>query len=423
MRRIEIPVLIVGGGGCGLCSSIFLSDLGVAHHLVERHASTSNLPKAHYLTQRTMEIARSHGFADTIYEVGAPMNRFGHIQWVTSLGGDGPLDRRRFHEFDGFGGGALAERYERDSPCMGSNYPQLRLEPLLRRTAEERAPGLIHFNHEVLSWEQQPNGVLAQVRDRATDETYEVLATYVIAADGGKTFGPRLGIEMIGPTNMLDMVSTHFAADLSEYADDDSMITWFINAEGQGSWSSGALVKMGPTWDRRSEEWVIHFAFRPDDPARFDEDAIVPRLRELLKLPDLEIEVFKVSHWILDRIVAERFRVGSIFLAGDAAHRQPPTTGLGLNGAIHDAHNLCWKLAEVLAGRASDALLDSYESERKPVAEANADWALAAFTNFAVIDVAMGLMPGAPVEANVVAMQRFFADDLIGRRSGRALPK
>jgi len=414
MRRVDVPVLIVGGGGCGLCSSIFLSDLGVAHHLVERHASTSLLPKAHYLNQRTMEIARSHGFADTIYAVGAPMERFGHIQWVTSLGGDGPLDRRKFHEFDGFGGGSLEERYRRDSPCMSSNYPQLRLEPLLRQTAEQRAPESIHFGHEVVSWEQQPEGVLAKIHDHETDETYEVLATYVIAADGGKTFGPALGVEMIGPTNMLDMVSTHFAADLSDHADDDSMITWSINAEGQGSWSSGALVKMGPTWDRHSEEWVIHFAFRPDDPARFDEDAIVPRLRELLKLPDLEPEVLKVSHWILDRIVADRFRVGSIFLAGDAAHRQPPTTGLGLNGAIHDAHNLCWKLAEVLAGRASDALLDSYQAERKPVSETNADWALAAFTNFAVIDVAMGLLPGAPVEANVAAMHQFFAEDRVG---------
>jgi len=69
----------------------------------------------------------------------------------------------------------------------------------------------------------------------------------MIAADGGKTVGPELGVPMLGPTNMLDMVSTHFSADLSQWSDDESLITWFLNPEGEGSWSSGAMVKMGPT--------------------------------------------------------------------------------------------------------------------------------------------------------------------------------
>jgi 2,4-dichlorophenol 6-monooxygenase len=414
MQTIEVPVLIIGGGGCGLSSSIFLSNQGVKHLLVERHDFTSMLPKAHYLNQRTLEIWRSHGIDDAIYEHGAPVDNYAHIRWVTSLGGDGPLDRIDFHEFDAFGGGVLKERYTRDSPSLPTNLPQLRLEPILKRLAEGRAPESIKFGHEVVSWEDGPDGVVVQIHDRAADAHYEVRARYVVAADGGKTVGPKLGVEMVGPTGMLDMVSTHFKADLSEYADDKSMITWSINAEGEGSWSSGALVKMGPTWDRHSEEWVVHFTFRPDDPERFDEEAMAPRIRDLLHIPDLDLEVLKVSHWILDRIVADKFRAGNFFLAGDAAHRQPPTTGLGLNGAIHDAHNLCWKLAEVVNGRATDALLDSYEAERKPVGIDNADWALSAFQNFAVVDVAMGFMPGAPVEANKAAMEGFFADTRLG---------
>ncbi|MCW3040810.1 MAG: aromatic ring hydroxylase [Solirubrobacterales bacterium] len=414
MREIEVPVLIMGGGGCGLSASSFLSEMGVEHLLVERHSETSHLPKAHYLNQRTMEIFRGFGMADPIYEVGTPVENFGHIRWVTSLGGDGPFDRRDFYEFDAFGGGVLKEPYEKDGPALPSNLPQIRLEPLLRRMAEERSSESVRFNHEIVDWEDTDAGIVATVLDRSTDEKFIVRARYMIAADGGKTVVPKLGIQMLGPTGMLEMVSTHFKADLSEYVDDKSMITWSINPEGEGSWSSGALVKMGPTWDRHSEEWVIHFAFRPDDPARFDEDAIVPRMRELLKIPDLELEVLKVSHWILDRIHAEKFRVGNVFLAGDSAHRQPPTTGLGLNGAIHDAHNLCWKLAEVVQGRADDSLLDSYEAERLPVGADNADWALSAFTNFAVIDVAMGLMPGAPKEQNMAAFAAFFADTRLG---------
>jgi 2,4-dichlorophenol 6-monooxygenase len=416
MSTIEVPVLIIGGGGCGLSTSIFLSNLGVEHVLVERHPTTSHLPKAHYLNQRTLEVYRQHGIADRIYEVGAPLENFGKIRWMTSLGGDRPIDRRLIHEMDAFGGGATRERYETDGPSLSTNYPQLRLEPLLREEAEKRAPGQILYGHEVTAWEQlDGGGVLVTVLDTATNEPITVKARYVVAADGGKTLGPALGVQMAGPTNMVDMVSTHFSADLSAYVDDETLITWFLNPEGESSWGSGAMVKMGPTWDRHSEEWVIHFAFRPDDPERFNEDAITPRLRELLKLPDLPLTVHKVSHWILDRIVAQQWRFGDIFLVGDAAHRQPPTTGLGLNTGILDAHNLAWKLASVLSGAAGDKLLDSYQSERLPVSTDGADWALLAFMNHTVIDAGIGLTPGAPVEVNKAAFETLLSDTRMGR--------
>jgi 2,4-dichlorophenol 6-monooxygenase len=414
MKTIDTPVLIVGGGGCGLSASIFLSNLGVEHLLVERHPTTSHLPKAHYLNQRTMEVFRQHGIADAIYRVGCPIEKFGQVRWMTSLGGDGELDRKTIFEMDAFGGGALRERYEQDSPCLASNYPQLRLEPLLRAEAQARAGDRIRYHHEVVEWEQTATGVVATVRDRAVDEMYQVRCRYLIAADGGKSFGPELGVEMAGPTNMVDMVSTHFSADLSEYWDDRSLITWFLNPEGESSWGAGAMVQMGPTWGSKSEEWVVHFAFRPDDPERFNEEAVAPRLRQLLRLPELELTVHKVSHWILDRIVAQRWRFGNIFLAGDAAHRQPPTTGLGLNTGIQDVHNLAWKLAEVLAGRAGDGLLDSYEHERLAVSTHGADWALLAFQNHHVIDAGIGLVPGAPVRANIEAFHALFSDTLVG---------
>src|SRR5260221_14681906 len=120
---MDVPVLIVGGGGCGLSASTFLSTLGVESLLVERHDSTSHLPKAHYLNQRTMEVFRQHGVADAIYEVGAPIEKFGKVRWRTSLGGDGPLDQKSIFEMAAFGGGALRPRYEADSPCLASNYP------------------------------------------------------------------------------------------------------------------------------------------------------------------------------------------------------------------------------------------------------------------------------------------------------------
>src|SRR5439155_1113801 len=129
-------------------------DLGVEHLLVERREGTSHLPKAHYLNQRTMEVFRQHGVADAIFDVGCPIEKFGKVRWLTSLGGDGPLDRKLIHSMDAFGGGSLRARYDADSPVTASNYPQLRLEPLLKREAEARAPGAIRFHHEVESWEE-----------------------------------------------------------------------------------------------------------------------------------------------------------------------------------------------------------------------------------------------------------------------------
>jgi 2,4-dichlorophenol 6-monooxygenase len=414
MAELNVPVLIVGGGGCGLAASLFLSDLGVDHLLVERHSSTSHLPKAHYLNQRTMEIFRQHGVAESVYEVGTPPGKFGKVRWRTSLAGDGPLDARTFFTMDSFGGGELLDRYAKDSPSPSSNYPQLRLEPLIRRHAEERGPGRVRFGHELVELAQDADGVSATVRDVDTGETTEVRAEYVIAADGGKTIGTALGVQMQGPTGLLDMVSTHFSADLSEWADDSSLITWFLNPDGAGSWGGGVVVPMGPTWGAKSEEWVLHFTFGPDDPARFDEQAILPRMRELLKLPDLDVTVHKVSHWILEGVVADRYQVGRVFLAGDAAHRHPPTTGLGLNTAIQDAHNLAWKLAAVLAGHAAPSLLDSYQPERQAIGVRNVDWAMFTFMNHLVIDAGIGLLPGQPPEANRAAFEAYFADTPMG---------
>src|SRR6476469_9576226 len=102
MGAIEVPVLIVGGGGCGLSASSFLSDHGVGHLLVERHAGTSEIPKAHYLNQRTMEILRQHGIDAEVVERGAPLEMFGKVRWLTSLSGDGALDGRVIYEMDGF---------------------------------------------------------------------------------------------------------------------------------------------------------------------------------------------------------------------------------------------------------------------------------------------------------------------------------
>ena len=412
MKTIHTPVLIVGGAGCGLSLAIFLARLGVESWLVERYPTTSPAPKAHFLNQRTMEILREEGLADEIYSLSTPAENMSRVGWYTSLGGTGELDRKTIYVMDAFGGGSLQEAYERDSPVRSANYAQLHLEPLLLKHARTLPAAKLNYHHALQSFTQNDDGVVETILNRDDDTTYEVHARYMIAADGGRTVGPALGIEMDGMERLFDMVTCHFAADVSAYIDDDSpMIRWFINPEKGGSWGSGVMVALGPKhYDRHSEEWLLHFAFQPDDPEQFDAESVVPRLQDLLRLPDLEPRVIRMNNWKVQGVLAREYRRGRIFLAGDAAHRHPPTTGLGLNSAIQDAHNLAWKLAAVLQGKAGEALLETYETERRPVAARNVNWALLTFQNHLVIDAGIGLIPGAPVEVNRQAFRLLFSD-------------
>ena len=100
---IDVPVIVVGGGGCGLTCSSFLSDYGVEHFLFERRAGSSGLPKAQYLNQRTMETLRVHDLKDEIVKSGSPPENMSLVAWGTSLGGDGLVDRKIIHQFACFG--------------------------------------------------------------------------------------------------------------------------------------------------------------------------------------------------------------------------------------------------------------------------------------------------------------------------------
>lgn len=111
---INVPVIIIGGGGCGLSLSCFLSDYGVDHVLFEKHHDTSILPKAHYLNQRTMEIFRQHGMGDELQQKSCPARNMSKIAWMSSLGGTGPTDRKIIHVTNCFGG--------QDGSARGSTY-------------------------------------------------------------------------------------------------------------------------------------------------------------------------------------------------------------------------------------------------------------------------------------------------------------
>ena len=149
----QVDVLIVGGGGCGLAASIMLSDLGVDHLLIERHPGTAIMPKAHELNPRTMEILAQHGVAQDVYRMGAPFEHNCAVRFFTSFGGSEVWHRRELHREDAWSGGLLAEHYRPLTAYRHGNLPQMQLEPLLRRHAEERAPGRVLFHHELVRFE------------------------------------------------------------------------------------------------------------------------------------------------------------------------------------------------------------------------------------------------------------------------------
>lgn len=388
----HVPVLIVGGGCAGLTASIMLSELGIETLLVSALPTTSMLPKAHVLGQRTMEIFTELGIAETVYERAAPMENQVHTGFYAGVAGPRPEFGREIGKLEIWGAGDRDPDYIDASPCPTANLFQVRLEPILKARAETLAPDRVRFNHELLTLDQDDAGVTSTVRDNTTGEQYQVRSQYLLAADGGRTVNRLVDITMEGPRNIVNMVSVHMTADLSPVLRDDSvLLRWLVNPEFGGSFG-GCLCPAGPDhWGTRSEEWLLHIAYPPDDPDTGDTSKVLDRMRALLGMPDFDPTVHAISVWSLEGILADKFRVGRVLILGDAAHRHPPTGGLGLNSAVHDAHNLTWKLANVLQGHAGEALLDTYEAERRPVAETNVTNSINSAALRFQLDAALGM--------------------------------
>jgi len=226
MADIDIPVLIVGGGGAGLTASMLLSKLDVPSLLVSALPTTSVLPKAHLLNQRTMEILDDAGVADAIYAAGTPRANMSHTAFYAGFAG-WPDAGRRIGLLESWGGSESDLDWEAASPLTSTNLPQIRLEPLMRDHAERLAPGMVRFGHELVSFEQDAEGVTSTVRDSERGEEFTVRSSYLFACDAGRTIGPRLGVEMVGLRDVGSMVSIHISADLSEWATDPGvLIRW-----------------------------------------------------------------------------------------------------------------------------------------------------------------------------------------------------
>ncbi|MEW1909205.1 FAD-dependent monooxygenase [Kitasatospora sp. NPDC085895] len=355
----RLPVLIVGGSLVGLSTSLFLGRLGVPHLLVEKHAATSHHPRGRGNNVRTMELFRVAGVESAVKEAASVLAENHGILQADTLSGDD--QEWLFKEIDP--GGAL-KRFSPTGWCLCS---QNDLEPVLLEYAR-RLTGDIRFGTQLVSFEQDADGVTALIRNRGTGEEETVRAQYLVAADGPRSpIREALGIGQTGPGDLFHNISITFRSKgLADVVGERRFIACYLT-DPRGA---GALLPV----DNR-EHWVFHAPWHPENGEALEEftDArCAAAIRAAAGVPDLDVEVTGRAPWHAAQRVAERYSVGRVFLAGDSAHEMSPTGAFGSNTGIQDAHNLAWKLAAVLGGWAGPRLLQSYGRERRPVAEATA---------------------------------------------------
>ncbi len=324
--------------------------------------------KAHVLNQRAMEVLDDVGVADAIARRSTSAQQMSATAFYAGFTGPDPAYGRRLARLESWGAGGADDFWRAASPWRQLNLPQIRLEPLLKARAEELSPGRIRFGHELIDLEQDGEGVRVLIGETASGREYVVDCEYLLGADGGRRIPGLIGVDYEGLGVVTQTATLHVSADFSRWAKDpDVLIRWIFSPQ------AGVLVVMVPMgpdhWGPDSEEWVIHLNY-PVDCAQSDAQ-VEADARRALGIGDLPMEIHKITRWSVEAVIASEFRAGRVFLLGDAAHRHPPTGGLGLTSAIHDAQNLCWKIASVLAGDASPELLDTYEAERKPVDQRN----------------------------------------------------
>ena len=359
MQRVEVPVLIVGAGPVGLTAAILLARQGIESLVVDRRPGPHRAPQAHVANPRTLEIFRSAGLdRETLRRLATPRDDGSHVSWVTTLAGP-ELGRLPYERQ-----GDDALEY---TPTPLLNLSQHRLEPLL---LEHLHGAIVRYGHEWAALEQEADGVTARVRDLERQREYEVRSDWLLAADGaGSRVRKALGIEMIGPDRLQSFVMIHFEANLRALVRDrPAILYWVVDPACAG-------VFVAHDIDRT---WVFMHPHDPDtEPIEtFTEEACAAIVRRAIGAAHVDLAVRDVSAWTMTAQVAARYREGRVFLVGDSAHRFPPAGGMGMNTGVQDVHNLAWKLRAVRDGWAHPALLDTYETERRPVAQRNADQSL-----------------------------------------------
>ena len=354
---MQTDVLIVGAGPIGLTLALDLGRRGVKCLLIEQKPAPEFLPKMERCNARTMELFRRLGVADRIRQAGlassVPMDVF-----IVLAMNEPPLLRLPYPSVDE----ARAQIAARNDGTMAREPYQLisqyTLEPLLKAEVERRPSVAVRYGCRFESLSQRPDGVSVVAR---TDEgnVVPIDAAYVVGCDGGgSTVRKQLGVKLRGEGDLLRLYQAlYFCPQLYDripigpgpghgrhYHVADAQSTFLIMQDSTKHWTLHATVQNAA-----------------DMSVQFERTIGVP----------IPYEMLYAGEWKQNLLLADRYRRGRVFLAGDSAHLVIPTGGLGMNTGIGDAVDLSWKLAAVLEGWGGPALLDSYEVERRQVGDRN----------------------------------------------------
>jgi 2-polyprenyl-6-methoxyphenol hydroxylase-like FAD-dependent oxidoreductase len=351
---IEVPVLVVGAGPAGLALATMLGRHGVECLLVERRPERSPLPRATVISTRSMELLRAWGLEEAVLAGGVD------VEWL--MWSSETLARAD----DGFAievGLPTRAQAALISPTAPACVPQGHLERVLLDHVRTLGHARVELGTELTGVESGPDAVRATLRDSSGRERV-VTAGFLVAADGPRsTVRSALGIPMQGPDGLFGGVTALFTAPLWALLGTHRHGIYLTEHEGV----EGIFLPAGPD-DRWAFGWTLEGAPDARLPA---EDEMAARIRHAAGVPDLPVRIEQIASFTSAAQLAGRFRDGRSFLVGDAAHRLTPRGGTGMNTAFHDGHDLGWKLAWVLRGWGSERLLESYELERRPVAEHN----------------------------------------------------